>query len=174
MRLEHDCARAVAPDTFERELEPPVGSKLEPILSERRTSDVTAKPLELPAIPPINKLLRVNIDAAHFGDRRIGIGRNRRVLGPILRDDQPERGLVRLHRGAPSCRRVAGGKTRLVAAELELGGHVVLHLGVETAAVRAENFLDPLGGATRNGRDFCTSRRLERMKTSKPLLSSRT
>jgi hypothetical protein len=42
----------------------------------------------------------MNIDAAHFGDRRIGIGRNRRSLRPILRDDEPKQSLLGLDRGA--------------------------------------------------------------------------
>jgi len=63
----HDGARAVLPNAFQRELERAVRAHAKPVLRYRRARDVPGKPLELPAVAPVDDLTGVHVDAAHFG-----------------------------------------------------------------------------------------------------------
>ena len=129
MRFEHDGTRAVTPNALERELKPSVGTKLEASLSQRRTRDVTTQPLKVLSVPPINPLLCVNVDAAHFSHRLVRFSRSLRVFCAILRQDEPERALFSQHLRATRRSRVASGETGLIRTQL--GGLVILHGRVE-------------------------------------------
>src|SRR5690606_10497542 len=146
IRLEQDRARAVTPRMLEAELEPAVGEALEPFLSDRRPRDVTAQPLELPAIAPIDRLLCMNVDAAVVGDGLVWLELGS-FGGGAGAEDEPELGLSRslcAHAEALRCGGVAGGKARLVEQEL---GDGLVAFGLEAPAALSEQRVHALRGA---------------------------
>ena len=56
MRFEDDRARAVAPNIFQRQLEPAIAAALEAILSEGRSGHVSAEPLYLGSVGSIKSV----------------------------------------------------------------------------------------------------------------------
>ena len=58
----------VAPNVFERQLEPAIAAELEAILSEGRSGDVSAEPLHLWSVAAVHDALGMHVDAAHLGD----------------------------------------------------------------------------------------------------------
>ncbi|MBI2892542.1 MAG: hypothetical protein HYY06_03255 [Deltaproteobacteria bacterium] len=71
--LKDESAGAISPDAFERELEAAIGTELEALLSDGRPGDVLAEPLDLSSVAAVDDLLRVHVDASHFGDGLIGV-----------------------------------------------------------------------------------------------------
>jgi hypothetical protein len=165
--LKEQSAGAVLPCVLEPELEPTVGEPLEALLSNGRPRDVTAQPLELSPVTPVDDLLGVHVNAAHLGDRliseRAGVGPARWRLG---REDEPERRQTRsvaAHRDALRGCGVTSGEPRIIERELRRRSVVTLRL--EGAASCSEDFFDARCCAARHVLDVCSGRRQERMET---------
>ena len=56
MRFEDDRTRTVAPNIFQRQLEPAIAAALEAILSEGRSGHVSAEPLYLGSVGSIKSV----------------------------------------------------------------------------------------------------------------------
>ena len=67
-RVENDRTCPIFPGGLESVANPPVLSKVEAVLCERRPGHVTAEALESLTVPPVDRDLGVDVDAADFGD----------------------------------------------------------------------------------------------------------
>jgi hypothetical protein len=67
--VEQDGVGTVLPRSLEAQPHAPVGVLLEPLLRQRRSSDVANEALETLAITTIDRYCRMNVDAAAFGER---------------------------------------------------------------------------------------------------------
>ena len=68
MRFEDHRACAVAPNVFERQLEPAIAAELEAILSERWSGNIATESLNLKSVAAVHDSLGVHVDATHLGD----------------------------------------------------------------------------------------------------------
>lgn len=164
--LEDDSAGAVAPDALQPELEPAVVAAQEAVLSQWWPSDVTAEPLELPAVAAVDALLGVEVDAAHEGDglARLGLGLGLGESGPGKEEAQGGlAGAVAGDRDALGSGGVAGSEARLIESErgrLRVG----LELGIERTAMGSQDLLDALGGAASDLGDLGAGRCRQRVE----------
>ena len=169
VRLEHERARAVPPGLLEAELEPTIRAPREAVLRDGWPRDVLAESLDASTVSTIDNLSCVDVDAAHFSDGLIGdVGSARARRGLLGQQQAKQRFAGTLASDGNPLRsgRVAAGKGGLIQAELRRLG--AFELGVEAAAVRFQDLLNPRGGAVRHVGDVGMGRcvQLEERKRS--------